>query len=447
MTVGDGRRFRDAVRRCLTAALPLLLHNQMLGAQASSGIAAVDSAAAARGAWARGNAALRSGDTANARLEISRAANAWPRQPAYVWGLAVLSARTGDTVALRSMLTAYADLELGRDIREDTLFTRYLALPGFDHLATRLADNLRPMGRSRTVLSVPDSTLWPEGVDYDATTGRYYLTSIAHRTVLEIAPGGQPREVITRNSPAVGSLLAARVDAARGVLWATTSGMPGMVGYTDADSSIAALLRISLRDGTVQRRWDLPVRSGGHVLGDLSIGPAGDIFFTDSNEPVLYRLRRGADTLDSFRSPLFRSLQGTAPTPDGAAVYVADYSHGILRVDPHTGSVTRLDDPALGTSLGIDGIALHGNAIVAVQNGVGVPRIVRLRLDGPGQRIAAVENLDRGGEIVEPTTGVIVGDEFVYVANSLWNHVGRDGRLAPGARLTPPRLAAVRLTN
>ena len=386
--MGIPRRLVIGAGCCLTGAF--ILCGQLLGAQESSGVAAVDSAAAARGAWSRANAALRSGDTVTARREVARAATAWPRQPAYVWGLAVLSARIADTVALRRALEAYAYLGMGRDIRGDTLFAKYLALPGFDRLATRLADGLRPMERSRTVLTIPDSTLWPEGVDHDPTTGRYYLTSIAHGTVLEVTPGGEARELIARNSSRIGSILAVRVDAARGVFWATTSGMPGMHGYTDADSSIAALLRISLHDGTVQRRWDLPVRPGGHVLGDLCIGPSGDIFFTDSNEPVLYRLRRGADTLDSFRSPLFRSLQGTAPMPDGSAVYVADYSHGMLRLDLQTGAVTRLEDPALGTSLGIDGIALHANTIIAVQNGVGAPRIVRLRLDSTGRNITAI---------------------------------------------------------
>ena len=429
------------------ATLVLLIVVRGLGAQASTGVPAVDSAAVARVAWSRGGAALRAGDTATAMREVTRAAAAWPRQPAYVWGLAVLSARTADTIALRRALGSYADLGMGRDLRRDTVFARYLAMPVVDELATRLAANLQPMDRSRTVLTIPDSTLWPEGLDHDPESGRFYLTSVAHGTVLEVAPRGESREVIKRRSPGIGSILAARVDAARDVLWATTSGMPGMQGYTEGDSSIAALLRVSLRNGTVERRWDLPVRPGGHVLGDLSIGPAGDIFFTDSNEPVVYRLRPGADTLESFRSPLFRSLQGSAPTPDGKAVYIADYSHGILRLDLTTGDVTRLGEPALGTSLGIDGIALHGNSIIAVQNGVGAPRIVRLRLDDAGRRITVVEVLDRGPGIVEPTTGVMVGDEFVYVANSLWNHVGPDGRLTPNARLTPPLLGAVRLTD
>ena len=428
-------------------ALFLAFLTRALGAQPGDGRAAVDSATAARGAWSRANAALRSGDTATAVRESTRAATAWPRQPAYLWGLAVISARTGDTVGLRRAFGAYADLELGRDIGRDTVFAKYLGTPGFADLSKRLAENLRPMNRSRTVLSVADSTLWPEGVDHDQASGRYYLTSIAHRTVLEVDASGGTRDVIPRNLPGVGSILAARVDAARGVLWATTSGMPGMQGYTAGDSAIAALLRISLRDGTVQRRWDLPVRPGGRVLGDLSIGPAGDIFFTDSNEPVLYRLRPGADTLVSYRSPLFRSLQGTAPAPDGSALYIADYSHGILRLDPRTGDVSRLEDPVLGTPLGIDGIALHGNTIIGVQNGTGAPRIVRLWLDEASRRITRIEVLDRGPMLVEPTTGVVVGDEFVYIANSLWNHVGSDGRLAPNARLTPPRLGAVRLTN
>ncbi len=433
------------IRLVAGVAIVALLLAPMLHAQQATGIAEVDSANAARAAYLRAINALRGGDTVKALEEVTRAARAWPTQPAYVWGRATIAARMRDTASLREALEAYASLGLGRDLQGDSAFARLVAGPGFEPVVVRHVDNRRSLGRSRTVLSLPDSTLWPEGIDHDPRTGRYYLTSIAHRTVLEIGPGKVVREIIPRGTPGLGSILAARVDSENGVLWATTSGMPGMDGYTPADSSIAALLRIRLDGGTIDRRWDLPPRNGGHTLGDLSIGPAGDIYFTDSSEPVVYRLRPGADTLVSYRSPLFRSLQGSAPAPDGQTLYVADYSHGLLRIDLASGRVEHLGDPPTGTALGIDGIALHRGSIIGVQNGVGSPRIVKLQLDPAGRRITGFAVLDRGPDIVEPTTGVVVGSEFVYIANSLWNHVGADGRIAAGAKLTAPRLAAVPL--
>jgi sugar lactone lactonase YvrE len=300
------------------------------------------------------------------------------------------------------------------------------------------------------VTRLADSTFWPEGVDYDPRTRRYYVASIRHRTVAEIQPDGSARELWARDgatgAATVGAMFGVRVDAAHGLLWATTSAVPQMANYGAADSTIAGLLRIRLSDGAIERRWDLPPSPSGHVLGDLAIGPNGDVFVTDSNDPVLYWLRPGADTLEAVRSPLFRSLQGIAPTPDGRLLYLADYSHGILRVTLATKSVMRVGDAAGSTSLGCDGLAWDHGAIIAVQNGVAPPRIMRFELASSGDRITRAEVLDQNWEVAdEPTIGTIVGREFVYVANSQWEKYDAAMRRVTGKPLARPRLLAVPL--
>ena len=221
-----------------------------------------------------------------------------------------------------------------------------------------------------------------------------------------------------------------------------------MEGYAAADSGIAALLRIDARTGRVERRWDLPVIPGGHVLGDVALGPRGEVYVTDSNEPVLYRLRPGVDTLERFRHPLFRSLQGMAPTPDGQFVYVADYSMGLLRVRMRDGAVIRLPDAPGSTSLGCDGIVLHRGAIVAVQNNVAPARIVHFALSAAGDSIVSARVLDQQPALApEPTIGTMVRDRFVYVANAQWESHDAQGRRVPGAAHAGARLIAVPVTD
>jgi sugar lactone lactonase YvrE len=230
------------------------------------------------------------------------------------------------------------------------------------------------------------------------------------------------------------------------VLWATLAGIPQMQGFTRADSTIAALVRVRIADGAIERRWNLPPAPLGHVLGDLAIGPLGDVFMTDSNDPVLYWLKPGADSLEKITSPLFRSLQGMAPLPNGKIVYVADYSHGLLRVDLASKDITRLADAPGSTSIGCDGIAWDGAAIVAVQNGVAPARVMRFVIDDSRRRIALADVLDRNIAIAdEPTIGAIVGREFVYVANSQWEKYTEDGVRRPERPLTRPVLLAVPL--
>ncbi len=414
-------------------------------ASAQTGIAAVDSADVARRAYARASAALRTSDLATARTEMTRAATAWPRQPAYVWGRAIVSARSGDTAAVLAALTDYAALGLGRSIAEGTL-APYRDLPGFAVVRARLDSNRAPVARSTVRAQLSDSTLWPEGMDYDARTRTFYVASVRHRTIAAVSANGSTHELWPRSSPGMGAVFGVRVDAKRNTLWATTSGLKQMHGYVPADSSIAALLRIDIATGAITRRWNLPVVAGGHVLGDLAVGPNGDVFLTDSSQPVLYRLRSGADTLEHFTHPLFRSLQGMAPTPEGRALYVADYSHGLLCVDLATRTVTLLADAPHSTSLGVDGIVWHDGAIVAVQNGMSPARVVRFALDRSGTRIVRVDVLDQNISLAgEPTIGAVVGDRFVYVANSQWDEYDDDGRRLPNTTLSRPRLLSVPL--
>jgi sugar lactone lactonase YvrE len=323
----------------------------------------------------------------------------------------------------------------------------YRGVAPFDRAAGRLAANLSPKVHSTVVATLADSTFWPEGVDYDARTKRFYLASVRHRTIAELRPDGTSRELWSRDLPGIGAMLGVRVDTARGVLWATTSGIHQMEGYASADSGIAALLRIRIADGTIERRWDIAPSPRGHVLGDLAIGPHGDVYLTDSSEPFMYRLRAGGDTLERLASPLFRSLQGMAPTPDGRSVYIADYSHGLLLLDVASGAITRLDDAAGSTSLGCDGLVLdRRGAIIAVQNGVSPARVMRFVVDRARRRIVMAMLLDRNLAVAdEPTIGTIAAGRYVYVANSQWDKHDDDGVPKPGVPLTAPVLLGVPL--
>ena len=426
----------------------LLVAPPFAGAQPAPNIPALDSAAAARAAWGRMNAARRAGQLDVARSEALRAATAWPTQPAYLWGHAVLAARTGDTAMALASLRRYAALGIGRDLAGDSAIGALRTLALFAPIRALHDRNRAPVARGIVLRQTTDTTLWPEGVDHDPRTGEFYVASVRRRTVARVAADGSVHDLWPSATPRMGAVLGVRVDTARRKLWATTSGIPQMEGYVAADSGIAALLRIDPGTGRVEQRWDLPVIPGGHVLGDVALGPQGEVYVTDSNEPVLYRLRPGVDTLEKFRHPSFRALQGTAPTPDGRFVYVADYVLGLLRVRVSDGAVIRLADAPGSTSLGCDGIVLHRGAIIAVQNFVAPARVIRFALSAAGDSIVSARVLDQQPALApEPTIGTMVGDRFVYVANSQWESHDAQGRRMPGEPHTGARLIAVPVTD
>ena len=139
-------------------------------AQQMTGIPEVDSAAVARAAWGRAAKALSQDDVSVARREVERAAESWPKQSAYLWADAVLAARAGDTATTLHALAAYADLGLGRDLRGEPFVARLATLPSFARVVAVHDAHRAPVIHSRARGSLPDSSFWPEGVDYDGRT-------------------------------------------------------------------------------------------------------------------------------------------------------------------------------------------------------------------------------------------------------------------------------------
>ena len=417
------------------------------GAQQPAGRShpAADSATVARSAWREMVRAERASDLAGAWAAVSRAATAWPEQPTYLEGQAVVAARRNDTTALLRALDRLRAIEVASFSVADTAVIRLGAASSVSRALRALAAATAPIPRSTPWATIADTTLYAEGIGADPGSGSVYLASVRHRTVYQITPGRPPRDLGLQRWPRIGAVLGVRFDAKRGVVWATTAGLPVMAGYQPADSSIAALLEIQPADGKILARYDLPADLP-HVPGDLAIGPGGDVFVTDSRSPVIYRLAAGAESLTPFRHPLFRSLQGVAPTPDGQFVYLADYSHGLLRWDVGAGTVERLPGPRQATTLSVDGIVLDRNRIFGIQNGVAPARVVRFDLDRSGTRIRAAVIVDRHQPLAdEPTIATVLGSNLIYVANSQWEKYDDQGRRRAGTTLAPTILLALKI--
>jgi hypothetical protein len=133
---------------------------------------------------------------------------------------------------------------------------------------------------------------------------------------------------------------------------------------------------------------------------------------------------------------------------DGRTMFVADYSHGLLRIDLASRAVSHVSPPPNATLLGIDGLYLHHGALVGVQNGVTPPRVARFCLDTMGKVVRRVETLDRNPSLVdEPTLGAIVGDSLFYVATSEWEKFDDDGKRVAGVTLRPATVVALALAS
>ena len=403
-----------------------------------------DSAAAARAAYRRAIGAYRQGDLQKARTEMRLAAKAWPTQQVYLQGAASLAAAARDTSDAVRWLDRLATLGVGPNLASDTMFASLRGAPAFDSAAARLRRATAPVTNGRVRFSVPDTTFHAEGIAFDPRSRQWFLGSVRQRRIVAIGAEGA-HDFVAAASDGLAGVFGMAVDATRRTLWVATTALPRMVPYSVDDSGRAGVFAYDIDARTLRRRVWLARDSSAHTLGDVVVAANGDVYATDSQTPWILKVPAAGDTLERFMThPLFRSLQGMAIAPDGRLMYVADYSHGVLRVDLVTRTVTALRSAPGVTLLGIDGLYERDGALIGVQNGVVPARVVRMCLDDAHARVQRIQVLDRNPDLAdEPTLAAVVGDSLFYVATSQWEKFDDAGRRRAGTVLEPATVVGV----
>ena len=369
-----------------------------------------------------------------------------PEHGGVTLALASALALSGDTAGALSVLDRFARRGYAADLQADSDFASVRAASGWPALAARLAANAHPVVRSRIAFTVEPRGLLAEGLAYDPATGEFYVASVRERKILRVGRDGGAT-VFADTTAGLWAPMGMRVDPARRRLWVANAAVPQMVGYVPADSSRSAVLAFDLRSAAPVARYDVGRDGLAHVVGDLTIAGDGRVYATDSRAPVLYRVPERGDTLERFlESPLLLSAQGLAATPDGRTLYLSDYARGIIKVDLASRQATLLPTADTVLALGIDALAWSRHALVGVQNGVTPHRVVRLTLDGSGDRVIRTEVLDRAHPAYdEPTLGLLVGDDFYYIADGQWERFGEDGWVADSSALRSTVVLRLRL--
>jgi hypothetical protein len=97
---------------------------------------------------------------------------------------------------------------------------------------------------------------------------------------------------------------------------------------------------------------------------------------------------------------------------------------------------------------GIDGLYFDRGRLIAVQNGTSPERVVAFTLDPSYTRIESETIIERSTSTLgDPTHGVVVDNDFYYIANSGWDAVDDHGNMKPGAKPSAPRMMRAQLTS
>lgn len=390
---------------------------------------------------AEGVAAINSGDMDVASRKLAEADAQVPNHPGLTLLRAKVEAAQDHLPAAMALVGRYADFGFSTDVTTDTVLERMAVESDFAPILRQLNANAAPVGKLEIVGSVEGAFL-AEGIVWDAPRKRWLISGVHERTVVSVKNDKRLTRYLAAGPDADG-VQGLALDNARGVLWAGSSGLPQAKNLPAAHKGRAGLLKIDLASGRLLARYDAPAApsEAGRAFGDLTLGPDGTVYVSDSIAGEIWRLAPGAATLERLVAPgTLGSPQGLVVTADGKRLIVADYTSGLNVVEIATGAVARLPVPANASLMGVDGLIRDGADLIGFQNGVSPQRVVRLRLDPAETRLEAWTVLAANlPNLEEPTSGVIVGDDLVFIGRSQWTDFTDAGAL----RRNPPGPAVI----
>lgn len=367
-----------------------------------------------------------------------------PNHPGLILLRARVAAARGDAAQAVAQLHRYGRAGLSMNLARDQALSSVAGAPGFAEAAGWLEANRAPIGADRlSVVAVLKGAGLVESLTRDPAGGGWLVSRVAGRDIVRLADDGAVTPWLKAEGPTEG-VLGLAPDPSRDLLWAVSPAPPAAHGREDVGP--AALLAIHAATGQVRAAYPLAADGRAHGLGDLALDAEGAVYVSDGLSGEIYRLPPSGEALEVFvAAGRLGSPQGLALTPDGQALVVADYSSGLWRVARAGGEPVRMAAPDDAVLIGIDGLVTDGRSLYALQNGVSPQRVLKLTPNPAWTRIDQVQVLAANlPQIAEPTTGLILDGDLVFVARSQWSDFAADGSLRTPAP-DPAIIARLRL--
>lgn len=264
----------------------------------------------------------------------------------------------------------------------------------------------------KIAFTISEADLIPEGIAWDGAKNHFYISSIAKKKIIRIDEDKNITDFITSGRDDLGEVLGMKVNPRTNTLWACNN-KTGTSGH-------AALHVFDLGTGALVKKYVLMNDTQQHGFNDLCIMSNDDVYITDTEGSGIFRIRKDSDSLESFIAG------GGIPLPNGIAVsgdpnllYVAtSTARGIVTVNLQTREVKRLPAENLYSGV-LDGLYYTDHMLIGIQNVFFPETITAYRLTEKGDSILSMQVLAYDQpQFSIPTTGVIAGDWFYFIANS-----------------------------
>jgi hypothetical protein len=376
-------------------------------------------------------------DAAEVREQIASVEKMLPQladRGAALYFLSTAKQHLGETLEALKLLKECLALREGFDPAGSPSLNVLKGSKEFDDLVASVHRDFPAVGQARLAFVTEERDLVPEGLAYDPGQNLYYLSSLNRRKIVKITAEGRVSDFVPAGRDNLFPVLGIRLDPRDGSVWANSwAEAPGRSELLHFDAA-----------GNLLGRY-APMDAARHGFNDLVVRKSGEILLTDSVSNQVFRFDSSAHTFTPI--PVHRSVSGPngiALAEDDRRLFVAD-DFGVVRVSLEDGASSDVNPGPRSTLAGIDGLYWHKGSLIAVQNGIGSPRIAAFKLSKDGTRVTQTTVLENRSAFTSlPTTGAIRGNDFYFIANSQADNMNGD-KVMDVTKLAAIRIAVVRL--
>lgn len=379
-------------------------------------------------------------DAAEVRAQVAlveKLKDVVPDRAAVLYYRATAEQHLGETSeALRTLKECLA-LREGFDPSGGPAFIGWKESKEFKDLVETVHRDFPAVAQARVAFVTGEKDLVPEGLAYNEKLNVFYLSSLNRRKIVKVAADSSDSrfsDFVQVEGEHLLPVLGIRVDPTDGTVWANSFRERGETELLHYAANGELLQRFAPADGAK------------HGFNDLVVRRNGDVLVTDSLDGHIYKFERATQKFTAL--VLHRALSypnGITLDDSERQLFVAD-DLGVIRVDLRQKDVSADVNPGPRSTLaGIDGLYWHKGGLVAVQNGIGSPRVAAFRLSNDGLRITQTVVLEtRSPLLALPTTGAIRGNDFYFILNSQVDNMN-DDKVLDSTRLERVKIGVVHL--
>ncbi len=307
------------------------------------------------------------------------------------------------------------------------------------------------LNHSFIAFTIPEKDLLPENITYDSKTESFFIGSTRKGKIIKIDKNKNLIEFANSKSSGLWMVIGMKADVDNRWLWVCSSGGDNLIGYDlkdDVEGRPSGIFKFNLDTGELIKKYVLDATGEIHFFNDLVIDGLGNLYVTHMfKEHAIYTIQKNIDQLKSWSSPeALKYPNGITISSDNKTLFIA-YSEGIGTIDIASKKWGTLKNPngiRIARRESIDGLYFYNNTLIAVHPDINT--VQQLRLSTDQTTITDHKLLEVNHPMMNnPTTGVMVKDNFYYIANAQFGSFDENGAIFPMEQLYEPTILKLQI--